>query len=60
MSVDGTPMSELPKAKVMKSMTKFEPKPRIEYEVDETPNVVTMDMVNAAGEKILKHFGLAE
>lgn len=60
MSVDGTPMAELPQPKVMKSMTKLEPKPRIEYEVDETPNVVTMDMVNAAGERILKHFGLAE
>ncbi len=54
--MNGAPVKELPKARKFKSMTKLvEPKT---YKVDENPNVVTMEMVNATTEKILKHYNL--
>ncbi len=57
-AIDGTPVSEMPKARVYKSMTDLKVNPKKEFKVDETPNVVTMDMVNATTEKILKHFNV--
>lgn len=57
-TVDGKPVSELPKARVMKSMTKLEAAPRQELQADETPNVVTMDMVEKTSKKILKYFNV--
>ena len=39
-------------------MTKLEVKPAAEYQIDETPNVVTMEMVDKASAKILKHYNI--
>lgn len=56
-TVDGAPVKELPKARVYKSMSDFtKVAPRRQYKLDETPNVVTMDMVNETSRMILKHF----
>ena len=57
-TMDGQPVSELPKARIIKSMTVLEAEPRREFKMDETPNVVTMDMVEKTSEKILKHFNV--
>ena len=57
-NMDGTSVNELPKARVYKSMTKLEPVTRTDYKLDETPNVVTTEMVDATTEKILKHFNI--
>ena len=57
-NMDGTAVGELPKAVVYKSMTKLEPAPKKQYKLDETPNIVTMEMVNEVSEKILKHYNL--
>ncbi len=57
-TIDGKPVTSMPKAKVCKSMTDLKVNPRKNYKVDETPNVVTMDMVNETTEKILKHFNV--
>lgn len=57
-NMDGTSVSELPKARVYKSMTKLEPVSKNCYKLDETPNVVTVDMVDATTEKILKHYNI--
>ncbi len=55
-SIDGKPARELPKARVYKSLTDFSKiKPLRQYKVDETPNVVTMDMVNNTTQKILNN-----
>lgn len=55
-SLDGSPYSRHEDRPVMKHLTKFNDEPLPEYKSEEKPNVVTMDMVNAATEKILKHF----
>ncbi len=47
-----------PETKVYKSMTKLEPKSYANFEVDETPNVVTMEMVNKTTEKILERYNV--
>ena len=58
-TVDGAPVKALPKARVYKSMSDFSKiAPRREYRLDETPNVVTMDMVNKTSEMILNHFNV--
>lgn len=57
-TIDGTAVTELPKARVYKSMTELEAAPVRQYKEDKTPNVVTMDMVNETSSKILRHFGL--
>ncbi len=57
-TMDGKPVTEMPKAKVIKSVTELKVNPRKNFKVDETPNVVTMDMVEATTEKILKHFNV--
>lgn len=58
-NMDGTPVKELPKARVYKSMSDFtKVAPRREYKLDETPNVVTMDMVNETSRMILEHFNV--
>jgi hypothetical protein len=54
----GAPVSKLPEARTYKSMTKLEAKPAAEYQMDETPNVVTMEMVEKASAKILKHYNI--
>ncbi len=56
-TVDGS-AAELPMKRVYKSMTKLEAAPVRQYKEDETPNVVTMDMVNETSAKILKYFGI--
>ncbi len=57
-TLDGTPVAKMPEVRVYKSMTDLKVKDTKAYKVDETPNVVTMDMVNATTEKILKHFNV--
>ncbi len=57
-TIDGRPLAELPKARVYKSMTKLEANPIYQYKADETPNVVTMDMVNATVDKYLEYYNL--
>ena len=57
-TMEGAPVTELPKARVYKSMTKLEAAPARQYKEDKTPNVVTMDMVNETSAKILKYFGV--
>lgn len=58
MNIDGSAVTELPKARVYKSMTKLVPKPAHSYVEDETPNVVTMEMVDKASARILKYFNI--
>lgn len=55
---DGKPVSKLPKQKIIKSMTDLEAAPRREYKADETPNVVTREMVDATSAKIINHFNV--
>ena len=57
-TMTGAPVSKLPEARTYKSMTKLEVKPAAEYQMDETPNVVTMEMVEKASAKILKHYNI--
>ncbi len=47
-----------PKVKVYKSLTELEPKQNRNFKVDETPNIVTMDMVNKTTDKILKYYNI--
>ncbi len=50
---------KMPQKRIYKSLTDFSKiKPKTQYKVDETPNIVTMDMVNATTEKILKQYGI--
>ena len=57
-TMNGAPVSKLPAQRKVKSMTKLEVEPTIEYKLDETPNVVTMDMVEKTSAKILKHYNI--
>ena len=57
-TMDGAPVTKAPAARRYKSMTKLEVEPAHEYKYDETPNVVTMDMVEKTSAKILKHFNV--
>ena len=57
-TMDGAPVTKAPAARRYKSMTKLEVAPAHEYKYDETPNVVTMDMVEKASAKILRHFNV--
>ncbi len=57
-TIDGAPVSELPKARVYKSMTGLKANPRKDFAVDETPNVVTVEMLNAVKEKIRKQYNI--
>ena len=43
--LDGTLKTELPKVQRMKSRTELNPEQPVEYKLDETPNIVTVDMV---------------
>ncbi len=54
-TIDGRPVT-IPEKRIYKSMTELRTEPRKEYRVDDTPNVVTMEMVNATTEKILRRF----
>ena len=57
-TMDGKPVAKMPETRVYKSMTKLEAAPVREYKRDETPNVVTMDMVENTSAKILKYFNV--
>ncbi len=57
-TIDGAPVSELPKARVYKSMTELKANPRKNFKVDETPDVVTVEMLNAVKERIRKQYNL--
>ncbi len=47
-----------PEARIYKSVTKLEPAVRKNFKVDESPNIVTMDMVNKTREKILERYNV--
>ena len=55
---DGSPFVLRQKESELKSLTKFNDEPRPEYKKVEKANVITMDMVNATKDKILKHFNV--
>lgn len=57
-NMDGSPVTELPKVRTYRSLTPLNPAAKVEYKLDETPDVVTMDMVNRTSEKILKYYNL--
>ncbi len=58
-TMDGMAVSELPKARIIKSMTDLPAREaRAEYKLDETPNVVTKEMVEKTSKKILKYFNV--
>ena len=57
-TMDGQAVTKAPVTRRYKSMTKLEVAPAHEYKYDETPNVVTMDMVEKTSTKILKHFNV--
>ena len=52
--MDGDPVSKMPVVRRYKSRTKLQAKPRVEYRRDETPNVVTMEMVERTSAKYLE------
>lgn len=58
MTLDGAKVTKAPAVRRYKSMTKLEVAPAPEYKLDETPNVVTMDMVEKTSAKILRHFNV--
>lgn len=53
-SLDGTLVTELPKELDIRSTTELKPKPRVDYKLDETPNIVTVDMVRKSVEELSK------
>ncbi len=57
-TLDGRPVSALPQKRTIKSLTPLKVRTREEYKLDETPNVVTIEMVDKSVEKILKHFNV--
>lgn len=56
-TLEGEP-AELPVARVYKSRTDLKVPAYKNFKVDETPDVVTKEMVDRASDKILKHFNL--
>ncbi len=57
-TMNGKAVSKLPKRNIIKSMTDLKVEPRREYKVDETPNVVTKEMVDATSAKILNYYNV--
>jgi hypothetical protein len=55
-TMDGDAVTKAPTVRKYKSMTKLEAKPRIDYKRDETPNVVTRDMLQQTSDKYLNSF----
>lgn len=53
MTMDGDVVRKAPEVRRYKSMTRLEAKPRTEYKRDETPNVVTMDMLQKTSAQYL-------
>jgi hypothetical protein len=58
MTMDGNVVKNAPAVRRYKSMTKLEVKPHAEYKHDQTPNVVTMDMVQKTSAKYLESEGI--
>ncbi len=58
LTMEGQPVKEHPQTPVYKSMTKLKAAPKREYKKDETPDVVTMDMVNETRDMILRSYNL--
>ncbi len=55
-TAEGNSVTELPELRIFKSLSDFSKvEPLREYKTDETPNVVTMDMVNKTTQKILNN-----
>lgn len=59
MTMDGNVVTKTPAVRRYKSMTKLKAKPRPVYELDDTPNVVTMDMVRKTSAKYLESTRMA-
>lgn len=57
-NMDGSPVMELPKPRICKSLTKFEAEPLPEYKFVEKAVVVTKEQVDAANAKIMKYYNL--
>lgn len=57
-TIDGSPVTELPQRRVFKSMTDFSEGPRMDCSAHETPNIVTMKMVEETTAKLLKKYNL--
>ena len=55
-TMDGDAVTKAPAVRRYKSMTKLEAKPGTEYKRDQTPNVVTMDMVQRTTDKYLDRY----
>ena len=53
-TMDGDPVLKAPVARRCKSMTDLQVKPRPEYRCDDTPNVVTVEMVEKTSAKYLE------
>ncbi len=57
-TADGRAVVEMPATKIYKSMTELKPKSVRNFKVDENPNVITMDKINASVERILTKYGV--
>ena len=55
-TMDGDAVTKAPAARRYKSMTKLDARSGADYKCDETPNVVTMDMVQRTTEKYLNRY----
>lgn len=56
-TMDGKAVTKAPEVRRCKSMTRLEARPRPEYRYDETPNIVTMDMLQETSAKYLRRYG---
>lgn len=52
--LDGSLVTELPEPVKIKSRTELHPTERVEYKLDETPNIITVDMVHKSVEELSK------
>lgn len=50
-NLDGSLVTELPEPVKVRSVKKLDPAPRVEYKLDETPNIITVDMIRKALEE---------
>ncbi len=57
-TIDGAPVYALPKARIYKAATELKAGHEKQFRVEENPNVLTMDMLNATTEKILRQFNV--
>lgn len=53
-TLDGSIVTELPEPVQVRSTTELKPVPKVEYKLDEDPNIVTVDMVRKSVEELSK------